>query len=490
MKKNTFFNVIDITKKWYILPALFFCLSMQSSAKQEYYSNKPQYHTSNPPHYVGEPPYYTQNYNNNQQYNNNIIKQNIAGSLDTSFNPTSDRKGYIISNPPIGTSSQARAVATQPNNAIIIAGIRDNRAVLVRYNQNGLDTRFGGVGGNGIVIKDLTGKGGISFFNTLVIQKDKKMVAAGQSDGYLAVARYYENGTLDTLFGDKGIVKTTQRTEITALALQQNNIIACGHDNSGAIVLTRFDKHGTLDTNFGREFHTPKPGIVLTKIGNGARANAIAIQKDNKIVVVGLGNQTQMAIVRYTENGDLDTTFGPVQTGVVTIAIENGSSAAYGVAIQEDGKIVIVGQSQHSSDGAPVFTTIRLHEDGALDTSFGSHDNGVVTTRPRGAPYPAYARSVALTEDKKIIVMGYVNVDNRNSFTLVRYNKHGVLDTDFGVQGIQSNILVNTNTVPNHSVLPVVGILQNDKTKLVLAGNYAATSTATSREFAVARYWA
>ncbi len=464
----------------------------QNNNSSQYNNNSSQYNNNSSQYNNNSSQYSNDNQhnNNNLYYNNGVITKNTEGVFDTSFG---DGKGYVINAiSPTGTNSQARAVATtQPNNSIVVVGTRENRAVLVKYNNaSSLDTKFGGIGGNGIVITNMgSTPNSISFFNTIAIDKDKSIIAAGQSNGYLALARYYENGTLDTLFGDKGIVTSTQTREITAIALQKDTIIATGYNAGENIVLVRFDKRGKLDTTFGEQSGLQEPGIVITEIGSSAVGNAIAIQKNNKIVVVGSGSKTQKyqtAIVRYTKNGKLDTTFGLDHTGIVAITIGNFGSSAYGVAIQEDNKIVVVGQSYHL-DGAPVFTTIRLHENGTLDTSFGRNGTGVVTIRPEGAPYPAYARSVAITEDQKIIVMGYVNVDNRNNFTILRYDEHGMLDTTFGVQGIQSNTL-NVNLVPNHTALPVVGTLQDDNEKIVLAGNYAPTLTPINNQFAVARY--
>jgi len=421
-------------------------------------------------------------------------QQNTDGSFDTTFGIG----GYFISDL-IGTSLEVQAVAIRPyNNKIVVAGSRENKAVLVQYHDNGssLDIKFGGVNGTGVVINNTNN----SSFHAIAIQKDKKIVAAGKAGNNFFLTRYYENGTLDTLFGDQGTGFANinnQAREITAIALQGDNIIVAGDDNTGAIVLTRFNRFGILDTNFAPTFHTPKPGIRITRIGAEAHANALAIQPDNKIVVVGSGAKTekyQMVIVRYTENGELDTDFGDDQTGIVAITIGNVGSSAYGVAIQKDGKIVVVGQSHHLGDRAAVFTTIRLNADGTLDSSFGKQGGGIVITRPRGAPHAAYARSVALiddplTGDEKIVVMGYVNADTINYFTLLRYDTYGDLDTTFGVQGIRSNTL-NNNLIFNRSTLPVFGALQNNKDKLVLAGNYAPTSTAVSSQVAVARYLA
>ena len=90
---------------------------------------------------------------------------------------------------------------------------------------------------------------------------------------------------------------------------------------------------GDLDTTFGAS------GIVITDFGSTDGGHDVAIQSDGKIVVVG-GSGGEFALARYNINGTLDTTFDA--DGLVTTTI--GAFAEAGaVAIQSDGKIVVAG---------------------------------------------------------------------------------------------------------------------------------------------------
>jgi uncharacterized delta-60 repeat protein len=61
---------------------------------------------------------------------------------------------------------------------------------------------------------------------------------------------------------------------------------------------------GVLDVTFGNK------GKVITSLNDsGSVANAVAIQADRKIVVVGSSNR-HFGIVRYNTNGIPDSTFG------------------------------------------------------------------------------------------------------------------------------------------------------------------------------------
>lgn len=109
------------------------------------------------------------------------------------------------------------------------------------------------------------------------------------------------------------------------------------------IINTIIAAEGDLDTNFDSD------GILTTAIGSGTdEASGIAIQSDGKIVVVGHTNNVSnddVAVVRYNSDGSLDSNFGT--GGKVTTDISSHDWAK-DLAIQSDGKIVVVGTSHPS----------------------------------------------------------------------------------------------------------------------------------------------
>ena len=93
------------------------------------------------------------------------------------------------------------------------------------------------------------------------------------------------------------------------------------------------DAAGALDPTFGAS------GRVATTVGSGARASAVAIQPDGKIVVVGDvvrgASQRDIAVVRYNANGTPDLSFG--ENGRVIVAISNRNEVINAVAIDGNG---------------------------------------------------------------------------------------------------------------------------------------------------------
>src|SRR5262249_8736945 len=107
--------------------------------------------------------------------------------------------------------------------------------------------------------------------------------------------------------------------------------------------------------------------------------HAVALQADGKIVVVGSANRSATSndalVIRYNSNGTLDTTFGG-GSGYITLDIDGTASRTgeigRGVAIQPDSKIVIAGQ-EYAAGGAVVFNALVAHinRDGMPDLAFG-----------------------------------------------------------------------------------------------------------------------
>src|SRR5262245_60820528 len=95
---------------------------------------------------------------------------------------------------------------------------------------------------------------------------------------------------------------------------------------------------GALDLTFG------SGGKVITDFDTTfERGNAVALQTDGKIIVVGTtdqgGSGTNFAVARYNANGTLDTSFSG--DGKTATDFDGGSDEATGVAIQANGKIVV-----------------------------------------------------------------------------------------------------------------------------------------------------
>jgi uncharacterized delta-60 repeat protein len=206
---------------------------------------------------------------------------------------------------------------------------------------------------------------------------------------------------------------------------------------------------------------------------SGARQLLTAVRRGGGVVVVA-GLLLLPLGVGAVGSGDLDTSFGG--DGTVLTDFESGSSdAAYDLAIQPDGKIVVAGNS-YGGFGGPDFALARYLPNGALDPSFGSYGS-VHTDFEGGSLDEAYV--LALRPDGKIVVAGYSELSDRSVFALARYLPNGALDSGFGSHGT-----VHTDFGSGNAAF-VLGLAVQPDGKIAVAGMSTASG---SQDFALARY--
>jgi uncharacterized delta-60 repeat protein len=330
-----------------------------------------------------------------------------------------------------------------------------------------LDFTFNGTG------KATADMGTNEYSRAMVIQPDGKIVLAGYASGAnndVALARFNANGTLDTTFNGTGKIKADYGGDevIYGAAIQTDGkIIISGYYNNDFMVL-RYATNAFSDTSFGGT------GKITTDFSGGSDVGRqVAVQSDGKIVVVGSANNGanyDFALARYTTNGVLDTAFNG--TGKVTTPIGSGDDQAYSLKVQSDGKIVVAGRSHNGSNYD--FALARYTTNGVLDTTFNG--TGKVTTGVGNTD--DIAQSVALQSDGKIVVAGGVYNGSNWDIGLVRYTTNGILDTTFNTAGKVVTTIGNSDDF-GYSVA-----VQTDG-KIVVAGD---SYNGNNFDFAVARY--
>jgi uncharacterized delta-60 repeat protein len=350
-----------------------------------------------------------------------------SGGLDPTFG-----SGGTVTTAMTNNGSYGHGVLLQPNGDLIAYGIADTATKknsnpfgiasfgLARYTPNGgLDTTFGN---SGEVITSQVGKKTITAndFGTrdlgvaqAALQLDGKIVAVG-NDNYLV--RYNSNGSLDTTFGSQGLVVVPSGFSVQSLLIQPSNgdIVVAGSSNN-SFALLRYTPNGVLDSSFGNN------GEVVTPAAGGS---ITSLTLENGDLVAGGGQ----SLARYTLSGNLDTTFG--SGGIVTIPMGFPS-----LLVQPDGEIVAVGTTPAPSSysnigGNTKWELARYTVNGSLDSTFGN--GGTVTSSITGGDV---AEGAALESNGQIVVVGgsfYAG------FELGVYNPNGSIDTSFGSGGFVS----------------------------------------------------
>lgn len=353
-----------------------------------------------------------------------------AGDLDTTF----DTDGLVTTGFSGGGLDQAFAVALQADGRIVAAGRANNGVIgLARFNTNGsLDGGFGSGG------KVTTSIGGFNDkANGVAIQADGRVVIAGETNtaGFatadFVVARYTSAGVLDTTFDGDGIATTDFGSSIDrgyAIAVQTDGKLLVAGRSGPDFGLARYNVDGSLDTTFDID------GKTTTSFGGSeAMAFGIALQADGMIVLAGYtidAGVYTVAVARYTAAGALDPTFDG--DGKVVTSFTGTFSVAQAVAVQVDGRIVVAGNDFNGVNYD--FALARYNSDGSLDTTFDT--DGKVTTAIGASNENAYG--LAIQQDSKLVVVGDSFASGTSRFALVRYLSDGSLDTSFSGDGLQT----------------------------------------------------
>ena len=339
-----------------------------------------------------------------------MTRFNADGTLDTSFG--NGGSVPIVFNG--GALDEAGAVAIQTDGRIVVAGLTragtDDFGV-ARFESDG--TRDLTFGGTGSIHTDFAGNADRA--RSVLIQNDGRIVVVGTAarpsplggDSDVALARYLSDGTLDSAFGNGGKVMTDVSgpgdVAFAARLLPDDGIVVAGRiiapgEVDPDVAVLRYLRDGNLDATFGNG------GISvadLTGTHDWDEASGVAVQPDGRVVVsvqAIVGGSFHFIAARFDTGGHLDPTFG--SGGNATITFSTFNDFARAVAVQEDGGILLVGQSSNFNNGNVALA--RLTPAGALDPSFGT--NGLLTIDVFGDI--DNAQTVALQPDARILVAG------------------------------------------------------------------------------------
>jgi uncharacterized delta-60 repeat protein len=371
-----------------------------------------------------------------------LVRYNIDGTLDTTFSRDGKQTTDFGSRVDV-----ARSVVIQTDGKIVVAGYTNtygsvyfeyNDIAVARYNSDGtLDTTFSEDG------KQTTHfESGGAVASSLAIQSNGKIVVAGYTNGSnryvydFALARYNTDGSLDTTFSDDGKQSTDfslRDDYIETVAIQSDGkMVVSGGTFTGInsdFALARYNTDGTLDKTFSED------GKQTTDFNPANdyydNAYSMTIQRDGKIILAGY-NLNDFALARYDPDGSLDTSFSV--DGKQTTDFGYGYENATSVALQADGKIVVVGGSLTGDSDIYNFSFARYNADGSIDNTFS--EDGKITDYVH-VGNTVYT-STAIQADGKIVVAGSAEDSSSTVFAIARYNTDGTLDTSFSADGKQT----------------------------------------------------
>lgn len=382
-----------------------------------------------------------------------------TGSPDSSFNGNGILNGDIVN----GFSLHTNTLALQNDKKIIMGAVAIDYLKLFRYQIDGSpDNSFGSNGAASINIWNQ---------NLAISPQFVKLSPDGNinvlTSGYI-LCRFLPDGKIDTSLNHTGKIALNfdyDHQRFSDMLIQKDGKIllagstfnASNTDPDQKFLITRLNKNGSMDNSFGMG------GIVSTRFNNyhentaidsmmgtvysfGAGIAAMALTNDEKIVAAGWQNRSyygrsddSIAIAKYNSNGTLDISFN--QTGKISINPPRPDFQTYGswatsIVIQNDGKI-IVGAEFKSNQGHGGWRNsdialLRFKTNGSPDPSFDV--DGI--KKIDGLDVNSSCVKIALQSDDKIVIAGNTTSFITPRFVMVRINKDGSPDNNFGAGGI------------------------------------------------------
>ncbi|HEX6180953.1 MAG TPA: hypothetical protein VFZ47_06875, partial [Chitinophagaceae bacterium] len=397
------------------------------------------------------------------------------GTRDNSF--SGDGKHSLL----LPGGRTVTSMELQPDGRMLFAGghtvnAQQNFSVIRLLEDGSMDNSFSSDGMQTINF------GAGSFAKTVKLHQGDKIVLAGHGfSGLFCLARLLPDGSLDNSFSGDGLVTTTMNIGFDALqsmAIQADGkILAAGQSFQIQRVFSvaRYNIDGSLDNTFDGDGK-----LVDFKPSSATIFLASAVQADGKLVAVGetyvTQDATDVCVARYNVDGSLDNTFSG--DGKLLLKFGAGRNSVNGVAIQQDGKIVIGGESRPSLYYGE-FAVARLNPDGSLDNSLS--DDGIVITDMGG--FFDELRAICIQPDGKIVAGGSSNAIGPyflGSFALARFNTDGTLDNTFSGDGIL------VEHVAFHDGIQT--LLAQPDGKIIAVGGSTHYDPITTMEIVIARY--
>ncbi|WP_417237294.1 T9SS type A sorting domain-containing protein [Bizionia paragorgiae] len=229
----------------------------------------------------------------------------------------------------------------------------------------------------------------------------------------------------------------------------------------GKSSLIKCNPEGEIDQSFGNN------GTVEYNLYNlESSSTDMLIQDDGKIVLVGDivdGATTYIYVLRSNTNGFIDTTFG--NNGVFIFSTGNNDYSK--TIIQTSDNAFFVGCQTESSTTTRDFMLLKLKPNGALDSNFGN--NGVIITDMYGKD--DFLQTVTTDSNNNIYALGHVlfpspvNGISYFDFGLIKYTPNGTIDSTFGTNGKANYNLdyYSSSDFPNY-------IKVNDDNSIYVAG--------------------
>jgi len=345
--------------------------------------------------------------------------------------------------------SRTKAAAGRRGHRKLIFEVLGKREVLAGY----VDPFFGNAG-------ELTPPTALEFrpalyAGDLVTDAQGRLVAAStQETGRgrsIRLSRFLPNGELDLTFGNGGVAAfaiADGSEQVIDVAIQSNGRMVVlsefrRSDNNSSIsaALTGITADGEIDLTFAQQGTVD---VLFDPIGH-TQPRAIIAGPNDELFVLATNSGPSTLLMKFSEEGDLDLSFG--DDGFLDVRTASADNAYAQDLIQlQDGSLIFASQSDvNGLQNAYLFKSLP---NGELDPTFGDAGR-IVIEDLASSPRSKSIRLVA--DDTGGFYVGAIKpgaqLDDR--FFLARYNSDGQPTLSFGVNGVK---LINEASSLIHSL--------------------------------------
>jgi len=312
------------------------------------------------------------------KFDASIVKATMDGELDDVL-----PEGTIQYDPFIelgGLDEQFQSVAIQSNGKMVAVGY----VILEPGNSDLMVARFNTDGSFDNTFNDgspfLSMEPGLDFATDVVIQEDGKIVVIGSyqaspTDLDLFFIRLNSDGTTDGTFGMGGIQLLDTYSGIEQIEsvtiLENGNIAAIGHAGDDCLIV-QLDSEGNFDSEFSIE------GYLNFKVNSlPTQGNKIIELDDNHLLISGNTLNEEDGDVGFVIKLEADGNFVADFDGIdgtlyLTMEEEMGTDTSFSLTdmeVFENGQILLVGDYKTATEDIAL---ILVNEDGVIDTDFGT----------------------------------------------------------------------------------------------------------------------
>lgn len=252
------------------------------------------------------------------------------------------------------------------------------------------------------------GVGLLSDGRVVVFGSQLSTGGADRTDNDFVIVGLTKDGQLNAEFGDGGLLTWDREgtdNPRNLVVISDDQIVAAGYSNVDGVVqpvLIRFSGSGEVDASFGTD------GMATAAVLPGvAEAYAVGVQGDSYISV-GYGRgadnteKVDMIVNRWGADGTWDQSFGT--DGVVRLDLAAEDDRGRNVVVLPDNRILAIGSGKLDADNIDAMVYL-LNEDGT-PADFGEGGHLLVDL---GGPSDAWY-GVAVLNDGSVVVAGYKGV--------------------------------------------------------------------------------